>query len=208
MFNPLVNNNSLEVNYVLQNAPVKPSVSLRNNWTRGTRSWLMRMGSVMQFLNKILALTHPELYHAGKTALGILQQGKDMNNYTQPWKSVFTGVVVISNQKTPEHWDSKGHLSWYDLVLSVGTYQNAWFKTPDLGAQFLYKPGTVILLCGKLLTHEVPGWDKGDRVCHAYFMRNTVFSRLGALYASIGWSTMHKMKDTFGAIPEKLHKFF
>jgi hypothetical protein len=56
----------------------------------------------------------------------------------------------------------------------------------------------VVLLCGKLLCHEVPFWGSGDRVCWAHFMREAVLNSLGVLVEKVGWSTRDRIRGVLG----------
>lgn len=144
------------------------------------------MSAVSQFLNSSLALTHPELHQAGLAALMKLRQIDETREYAREWESVFSGIAVIANRKTPAHRDHGGSYAWYDLLASIGSYKIAELKIPDLGIRFLYTPGTVAHICGNLLTHEVDAWGEGDRICYAHFMRKNIFNRLDI--NEPGWS--------------------
>jgi hypothetical protein len=182
----------------MKSGVIKTSVSIRANQSRGTLAWLASMSRVSEFLNEVLALTHPGLYSAAAKGLEVLRQRVGEKNLSKQWKSVFTGIAVISNRKTIRHRDQFGHLSWYDLLISVGTYKHAKLILHDLGAKFAYNSGTAVLLCGKLLDHEVPFWGSGDRVCWAHFMREPVLKSLGVLDRKVGWATQENFRKIVG----------
>ncbi|KXN84160.1 hypothetical protein AN958_00104, partial [Leucoagaricus sp. SymC.cos] len=150
--------------------------------------WLEKRGPTMEYLNKILAITHPRLYDQGLVALSALEQLNDTNHYATRWKSVFTGVTIVSNRITPPHRDNKGHIPWYDQLVCIGDYESADFHLPELGATFKYLPGTVVHFCGNLLVHQVNSWQGNDRICYASFFRKSVFDRLSLICP--GWSTI------------------
>jgi hypothetical protein len=152
------------------------------------------MHRVSEFLNMVLALTHPDLYSAAAKGLQVLRQQGGAKNLSKLWSSVFTGINVISNRRTIAHCDRFGHLQWYDLLVSVGTYTRAYLVLPDLGAKLVYDPGTVVLLCRKLLCHEVPLWGSGDCVCWAHFMREAVLNN----GYSLGFSVCNSDWKHFG----------
>src|SRR5208283_4480797 len=91
--------------------------------------------------------------------------------------STFNGISVIVNRKTPLHRDPGGQMEWYDVLLAAGTYTTATLDVPDLGAHFSCKPGTVVVICGRVLQHGVKSWEGGERICYAHFMRNNVLNR-------------------------------
>ena len=45
-------------------------------------------------------------------------------------------------------------------------------------ASFMYKPGTIIALCGKTFRHKVEGFSGFDRLCIAHFLRYPVHRRV------------------------------
>ncbi|KAG1726467.1 hypothetical protein EDB19DRAFT_1595149, partial [Suillus lakei] len=80
------------------------------------------------------------------------------------WPSVFSGIEVIVNQETQNHWDPGASPSFYDLLVSLGKGHQAILNLPDLGAELHYPPGTMVYISGKVLEHGVPGWGDGERI--------------------------------------------
>ncbi|KAI6014625.1 hypothetical protein EDC04DRAFT_2608977 [Pisolithus marmoratus] len=80
---------------------------------------------------------------------------------------------VIVNQETPPHQDQASAPSLLDLV-----------------------PGTMVFLAGKLLTHSVPKWEKGERIALAHYMNDAIHNRFGLARPMF---TQHK--DLLGALP-------
>jgi hypothetical protein len=148
------------------------------------RPWLTAMTSVNFLLNAILAITHRRLYLAGYEATDQLMHPENLDieiqthENVQLWNSVFSGLAVISNRISPRHRDSGGCPSWYDLLLSAGTHTSAFLELNDIGTRLSYKPGTVDLICGKILSHSLSKWGGGERICIAAFMREVVHDRL------------------------------
>jgi len=132
-------------------------------------------------LSAILAVIHPKLYEAGRETLSRLRNIPEIEpgpqNVLRRWTSVFSGVSVICNRKTPLHRDSKSRFQWYDMLVSLGRYTDCDLDLPGLGVSLTYNPGTVVGLSGMMLEHAVPSFE-GDRVCYAYFMRNKVHERM------------------------------
>jgi hypothetical protein len=98
-------------------------------------------------------------------------------NNVELWPSVYTGMQVIVNRVTPLHRDEGGSPQHYDVLVSTGKHMNTSLKIPELGLSFSYSAGTLVSFCGKILFHEVAGW-KGERVCFAHFVKDTVHERL------------------------------
>jgi len=126
-------------------------------------------------LSAILAVIHPTLYSAGRETLSHLRNTPEIQpqHVLSRWTSVFSGVSVIRNRITPLHRDGKSRFQWYDLLATLGNYQNCNLELPGLGVSLEYGPGTVVGLSGMLLEHTVPSFE-GERVCYAYFMRDKV----------------------------------
>lgn len=129
-------------------------------------------------MNKLLALTHPHLFHAAYKVQAHLRSCFETRDVALKWTSVFSGIAVIANRTTPAHADHGGKPQWYDSLTSLGTFSHAHLDLPDFGISLLYRPGTVVNICGNVIRHEVKGgWGGGDRVCYARFMRKAVFER-------------------------------
>ncbi|KAI6000232.1 hypothetical protein EDC04DRAFT_2908881 [Pisolithus marmoratus] len=99
--------------------------------------------------------------------LDLAQVGKEAISAKQHWvttqppcpvrlPSIYLGIDVIVNQETPPHQDQASAPSLLDLV-----------------------PGTMVFLAGKLLTHSVPKWEKGERIALAHYMKDAIHNRFG-----------------------------
>lgn len=133
-------------------------------------------------MNALLAACARGLYQIGAEAVQKLQKGQGLHTWHENvnlWPSVFSGIQVIVNRVTPSHRDSGAAASMYDLLVSAGTHQSATLGLGDVKANLTYKPGTVVLVCGRVLRHEVANWNLGERICMAHFMRDNVHERLG-----------------------------
>jgi hypothetical protein len=141
---------------------------------------------VERFINLTLSLIHPALFKTGLSMLQDLRNLEDSREVSRTWQSVYSGISVISNRRTPGHRDLKGRPEWFDTLLNyseIGTRPRLFIE--DLGLDLDYSSGTVVGLCGAVFRHEVRSWGVGDRVCYAHFMRESVRKRLDANAA--GW---------------------
>jgi hypothetical protein len=137
------------------------------------RSFLLKIAPAERLINAIMALISPELYSIGMDAIAQLKSGNQVakqHTNVKLWPSVFSGLEVIANRRTPLHRDPRAAPPMYDFLLSAGTHSEAFISLVDIDAQFCYNPGTGVILCGKMLLHEVPGWEGGERVCIAHFI--------------------------------------
>jgi hypothetical protein len=143
--------------------------------------WLDHISESNTVLSAILAVIHPELHDAGRETFNRLRQHAEIQpeDVLRRWTSVFNGVSVICNRRaTPPHRDGNSRKQWYDLLASIGCYRNCNMELPGLGLSLEYGPGTVVGLLGGTLEHEVPCFE-GERVCYAYWMRDSVHEWAG-----------------------------
>jgi hypothetical protein len=145
-------------------------------------TFLQSTAHVEILCNTILALISPDLYSIGMDAIKKIHGGEALASWhdnVKLWLSAFSGIQVISNRVTPPHRDSKAAPAVFDLLVSAGTHKKAHLTLHDIKTELMYKPGTVVAICGKVLLHEVKSWEGGERICIAHFIRDAVHSRLG-----------------------------
>ena len=99
------------------------------------------------------------------------------HTYTEEWGLPFTAVSVISNRASIIHRDTKSLHSAYDLLVTVGRYEDTHINFHDLGIIAKYSPGSMVLLTGRVLRHGVPAEPTG-RLCLAYYFREAMFRQL------------------------------
>jgi hypothetical protein len=139
--------------------------------------WLGITAPSERFLNEVLAVIHPSLHLAGEEALTKQRDATPENVPRKRWTSVYTGIDVISNRLTKAHRDHNSQYHWYDMLVSLGHGSSPRLSLNDVGLTLEYGPGTIVALCGMVLTHEVESWGPGERVCVAHFMRENVLRR-------------------------------
>lgn len=159
----------------------------------GAADWLEEISIGENYLNVLLSLIHPDMHKTGATLLKYLRKEADTADIASLWNSVFSGISVMSNRKTPAHKDSNGRDTWYDLLTSFGTPERSVLEFKDIGVRLKYGPGSVVAACGQLLSHSVGDWGEGDRVCYAHFMRERVRQRYNV--AAGGWVTQKMYAD-------------
>ena len=160
-----------------------PIVTSANLAEPDARKWLGEMHSFNILVNVVTCLTNVKLYEAGDRALEKLRNPEltphvklRLHENLRFWNSIWVGVAVIPNRRTPRHRDKDATHSWYDLLFSGGNHTGASLDIEEVGA----------LVCGKLLSHAVNQWE-GERLCLAYYMRRMVHDRLGIFEPS--WNT-------------------
>ena len=130
-----------------------------------------------------MALVSPDLFSVGERTISRLKDPSSGLHHFHPnldlWTSIFSGVQVIVNRDTPSHRDSGAAPPMYDLLVSAGTHTSAALELLDLKAEFSYGPGTMVALSGRVLRHKVMGWEGGERICLAHFVKDAVHDRLG-----------------------------
>ena len=91
---------------------------------------------------------------------------------------MFHGITIISNGTTKPHRDTKGHLEWFDILVSLGNADDLFLDLPELQTKLSYKPRTVIVIGGHAITHAVSEWaERRERACWAFFLRSNLMEK-------------------------------
>ena len=124
--------------------------------------FLLNMSESFALMGATLALIHPSLFAAGmnamaKTAAGLVtcKEPELVKEVMKLWPLPFNTFSVISNRQTVSHCDVQGILSNYNLLATFGSYNDGCFEVPAVGLRFVYNPGTLIGISGKILLHRV-----------------------------------------------------
>jgi hypothetical protein len=143
-------------------------------------SWLEEISESNAILSAILGVIHPHLYKSGQDTFSRLRRAAeiDRQDVLQDWTSVFSGISVIFNGNVRAHRDGQSRYHWYDLLATMGRYQNCKLELPGLGFSLDYSPGTVVGLSGMMVEHQVSHYE-GERISYAYFMRDAVHEWAG-----------------------------
>ena len=86
---------------------------------------------IENFLNLTLSLINTGLFKQGLDMLHKLHQLDTTKEITQQWQSVYTGIYIICNHRTPFHWDSKGRPEWYFTLVSYSGDAQSQLKLWD-----------------------------------------------------------------------------
>jgi hypothetical protein len=139
------------------------------------------VSNVEILMNAILSITAKDQYLIGSKAIRRIKKDEQLDKKRPNvlnWPSSFSGFQVIVNRTTPQHRDSKSDAADYDLLVSAGRHHSAWLSLNDINTRLSYQPGTVVLLCGRVLLHGVDDWEGKDRVCIAHYVRKAIHRRL------------------------------
>lgn len=94
------------------------------------------------------------------------------------WPTVYPAMDIIANRTTLDHRDEGGANTFYDHLVNFGHHHQAKLHLPDLGADFIYQPGTSVLFSGKALSHSVNTWEGGERLVIAHYAHDDIHDRL------------------------------
>jgi hypothetical protein len=143
------------------------------------------MSESFALIGATLALIHPSLFAAGMNAMAKLAAGvvtckepKLIKEVMKLWPLPFNAFSIISNRQTVHHHDVQGMLSNYDLLTTFRLYNDGHFKVPALGMRFVYNPGTLMGISGKILLHGVVSVS-GDQICIASYFHEKLMERIG-----------------------------
>ncbi|PCH34514.1 hypothetical protein WOLCODRAFT_78460 [Wolfiporia cocos MD-104 SS10] len=169
--------------------PIYISASLRDKNKQAGDEWLHDIQAILSGM--MMVVMHPDLHVAGRECMRQLAQNEELKNTLQRWASIFNGAQIISNWVTPAHHDLKSRMQWYDLLASIGSYHNASLELHGANISIKDGPGTVISLCGTAVRHSLMKYE-GDRLCYAYFMRDSVHASMHVEAA--GWCKTDHME--------------
>lgn len=134
----------------------------------------------LSLFGSALWLLHPELARRGCTIMDSIRQGTLDEDCIQKipdsrcnWPTPCTAMSIISNKRSAPHRDNKGIPQFFDILITLGHYDNGVFNIPTLGLHFEYNPRTMVALCGKVLIHEVNEVNN-QRICFAQYFHERV----------------------------------
>lgn len=159
------------------------SAELRNAESNG-HQWVKAMADTLMLLGAVVSIINPGVYETGTHFIQKLKENphcvaknENLAALLDSWTSPYTSASLISNRDSPLHRDNSGGYSTMDLLLSIGNYSHGRFHVPGLGYDFMYTPGTVIGIVGRVLMHGATS--AGDRLCFAQWNKQNVLDSLG-----------------------------
>lgn len=127
----------------------------------------------------MVKLAFPDVHRAFKASMDELRRRPKTATHARSWASSFQAMSLIHNRRTPWHRDAKGCLQGVDALLTVGNYSGGLLIMTILGLTLTYEPGTLVLIPGAIIPHEVPEWSKdGDRICLVHFTHKHLLDEL------------------------------
>ena len=141
---------------------------------------------------------NPKLFKEGMEGMTKLNQyanesDSKMAMALQHWSLVFTNMQLIANHSAPLHRDPNTLTPWFDLLCTVGDYEDCFMYIPTLRIILEYPPGTVVTFSGRLLRHAVNRVE-GNRYTMVYYMQWAVHNWLGV--EDLNWMNIHNLKGT------------
>ena len=146
--------------------------------------WLQDITDTEVDLNRLLWLIAPDMLHAGMKVISQLKDNNLNHNNLRLWSSAFSTISGILNRITFAYQNQGGWPACFDFLVAADDYEKSTLDVAELGAKFDYEPGTVVVICGKMLRHSVWGWTGGECVCYAYYMCNNVHNHLNVQQTS------------------------
>ncbi|KAI0050138.1 hypothetical protein FA95DRAFT_1514650 [Auriscalpium vulgare] len=166
------------------NLPPQPSSTFCASTTKKKAAAVERLLSWLspfQFrLDHLLQMTAPDPHAAYFKSMECLRKGVETAKHAKNWDSSFQGISIIYNRATPSHQDDKGCLAGLDALLSVGPYHHCLLILKILGLELSYDPGTLVLILGSIIPHEVGDWGvEGERTCLVHFTHKALLKHFG-----------------------------
>lgn len=136
----------------------------------------------LSLFGSVLWLLHPKLALRGCAIMDSIRRGaldehcvQQIPDSRRNWPTPCTAMSIISNKRSACHRDNKGVPQFFDILITLGRYDNGVFKLPTLGLQLEYNPRTMVALCGKVLIHEVDQVND-QRICFAQYFHERVLN--------------------------------
>ena len=166
------------------------------------KDWAKNICLPSALLSGALSIMHPPLYAAGLQAREKLdawsrENSPAMRDTLEHWSMVYTNLLMMSNQQTPLHQDPQSGSNWYDLLDTVGKYDNCFLHILTLRVRLEYRPRTVVAFSRRLLRHGVIE-EGGDQCCLAYYMWDNIHNWLRVSRPDL--MRFHKVQDELAKI--------
>ena len=84
-------------------------------------------------LDALLSVVHPDLHQRGEQVMAHLSRLNDIRLALDHWLTAFNAITIISNHEMPLHRDYHTRSSWYDLMATVGNYDEAILELSTFG---------------------------------------------------------------------------
>lgn len=91
------------------------------------------------------------------------------------------GRELIFNRQTPLHPDRSDHWESWACIMAIGPFKGGPLHIPSIGLRMEYWDGTMILLRGKILKHEVEAFSGGQRISIAHFTHRSFWKSCGVV---------------------------
>lgn len=115
--------------------------------------------------------------------------------HVKAWSAIdgllWEGRSLQFNRQTPLHPDSTDPPNCWVALVSLGEFTKGQLFTPRLNLRLWYEPGTIILLRGHILPHEVEEFFGGQRVSIAHFTHESLWKALGLSFLMYLFSFIH-----------------
>ncbi|KAK7681501.1 hypothetical protein QCA50_015233 [Cerrena zonata] len=137
------------------------------------RQWVQGVSEVGMLLSGVLRIMHPDQYRMMYETQKAIATDSRFEASISNWPFIFNATTIVANRRCRLHRDTRGSMQLFDLLVSVGRYQNAPFFLHPAGLQIPNSPGTIVAFSGKAFPHGVAKAN-GSRVCHAFYMRQSL----------------------------------
>jgi len=108
---------------------------------------------------------------------------RDKHPHAKAWSAIdgllWEGRAFQFNRQTPLHPDSTDPPQCWVALVTLGNFQGGELFLPRLNLRMSYQPGTIILLRGHILPHEVEDFSGGQRISIAHFTHESLWQELG-----------------------------
>lgn len=134
-------------------------------------------GAIDDLLSKIDPAAHATLHEARKR---LKTANPAYEVITTLDKTYLHGRSLIFNRATRGHLDTRDPAEILTPILVVGKFvEGGELRIEKLGLTMSYLPGTLIIIRGSVLPHEVAVFSGGKRISIAHFVHNSLLVQVG-----------------------------
>lgn len=151
-----------------------------------TQNLLDMLRVQLRRINEVLKMWDEDAWKMLEEVSTKAKQSPNVKAMAANWHSVMLGLALIFNRITPGHVDDRSIAEGYDILATLGNYENGLLHLPDHNLSLPYGPGTLIILRGRLIKHAVEPWVGSRKVTLALFSNEAVRKQLGVPPAPIG----------------------
>jgi hypothetical protein len=146
-----------------------------------TAELYQKLNLLSKMVNKTILVVDPKFF-AALTELHKVAIAKHPS--LAAWASVdsllLEGCELLFNRCSGRHWDNQDPRLAYAGLYAAGNFTSGGcLYFPQLNLHIRLLPGDFVLLCGRVLEHEIEAWEGGQGVSIPHFTHTSLWRNCG-----------------------------